>query len=114
VTKKQPRESARVNLSIIVELPDGTSMSSSFCRNISEKGLFLELYPLIPVGEKVRLSFRLPTRNRPLLLEGIVRWSRDDDPAQGPAGIGIEFTQLTHDQIEELRVELDYFTEQYS
>lgn len=104
------RRSARINLSIIVEFDDGKSVNGTFCRNISEKGFFLESVEPVEIGRLLLVTFRLPNRNSPICVQGIVRWRQSEASADSVAGIGIEFVNLTVEQAQDLQHELKHFS----
>lgn len=49
--------------------------------NLSLGGAFLQLSQRLPMGQRVDLSFRVPTMEEPIEIGAIVRWS--DDKATG-------------------------------
>jgi Tfp pilus assembly protein PilZ len=62
--------------------------------DISLVGVFIETGELLPVGEKIKVVFSLPTHPNPLTLTCIVTWI-------GQNGMGIKFNKLTkhHEKI---------------
>jgi Tfp pilus assembly protein PilZ len=103
------RRSTRINLSIIVEFDDGKSVNGTFCRNISEKGFFLESVDHVEIGRLLKVTFRLPNRNSPICAQGIVRWRQSELSSDNVAGIGIEFVNLTAEEARDLQDELKHF-----
>jgi uncharacterized protein (TIGR02266 family) len=64
-------------------------------RDLGGGGLFVATKVLRAVGECVRIRFTLPGSD--VLLDAIseVRWVRPKDTAEGEAGIGLEFLQMS-------------------
>ena len=62
--------------------------------DISLVGVFIETDALIPVEEKIKITFSLPNHKKPLTLTCIVAWI-------GQNGIGVSFKKLTkhHEKI---------------
>jgi uncharacterized protein (TIGR02266 family) len=65
---------------------------SSFSRNISLGGVFIEADSGLPFGARVVLSFRVPTQTDAIVVEGHVRWVETEDGLV--KGIGIRFDGL--------------------
>jgi len=63
-------------------------------RNISTGGMFVTMPGVLPVGHRVLVRLPILEQARPVEIYAEVRWSRAtaDDP-QGPAGIGLRFTE---------------------
>lgn len=59
--------------------------------DISTVGVFIETGELLPVGEKIKVTFLLPNHPKPLALTCIVAWI-------GQNGIGVKFKKLTAHQ----------------
>lgn len=92
----QQRRAPRVRLGVEIGIDDHTNFYVGFSENVSEGGLFIATYTLLPVGTEVALTFVLQDE-LPLFVHGFVRWVRDpDDLATSPVppGMGVEFTDL--------------------
>jgi uncharacterized protein (TIGR02266 family) len=91
------RRASRVELNIEIGIDDHTHFYVGFSENVSEGGLFVATYRLMPLGTEVALTFVLPDEF-PVFVHGVVRWLRDPrDPSAAnelPPGMGVEFVQL--------------------
>ena len=59
----------------------------SMIENLSRSGAFVALGRRLSIGTRVALHFELPTHDRPIETEAVVRWSSDE-------GIGVQFDGL--------------------
>jgi len=66
----------------------------SYCTNLSRGGLFVSTREPEAVGTELLLSLRVPGREPPVSLEARVRWLRERDSEEGPAGMGLSFADL--------------------
>jgi len=68
---------------------------TGFTEDISEGGLFLATYELLPLGSELEVTFTLPT-GQIIKASGLVRWVRDprDESPGAPPGMGIQFDEL--------------------
>ena len=67
---------------------------SEFTANINEGGIFIETDKLVhPIGQVVELDFQIPGADTPIAVTGQVKWIQNN-PANGPLGMGIEFKSL--------------------
>lgn len=89
------RRAPRVELDVEIGIDDDTNFYTGFTENVSEGGLFLATYKLLPLGTSVALTFVLPDQH-PIHVQGVVRWLRDPHDRSGdtPPGMGIEFVAL--------------------
>ena len=90
------RRASRVELNVEIGIDDHTNFYVGFSENVSEGGLFVATYRLMPLGTDVALTFVLPDEY-PVFVHGVVRWlrdPRDQSASDMPPGMGIEFTEL--------------------
>ena len=85
-----------------------TNIDPSFSRMMMEDlslgGAFVRTdYPL-PTGETVNLKFPIPGREFPIHVTGLIAWSRESG---GVSGMGIEFCDISSDDLRDLRVFID-------
>jgi uncharacterized protein (TIGR02266 family) len=66
----------------------------SYCTNLSRGGLFVNTRQPEPVGTELVLALAVPGRSEPLSLRARVRWTRLEDDAEGPAGMGLSFADV--------------------
>ena len=64
-----------------------------FMLDISPAGAFIETGEPFTAGQQINLSFSLPNSPRRLNISGDILW-------KGMLGIGVQFNDLAHDQIE--------------
>lgn len=83
-------------------LPTGEERIQAQALNLSEKGLFIGTDTVCDVGATLRLC--LPIGEDELDLEGRVAWARRVSRSGAPAGIGIEFTNIDHERLEQVKV----------
>ncbi|MCH7867712.1 MAG: TIGR02266 family protein [Myxococcales bacterium] len=88
------RRSGRSDLLVRVEYSTVDEIFSEFTRDINEGGLFIETEKPRPTGTEVSLRFNLPGNVAPMQTVGRVVWVRSATD-QEPAGMGIEFDELT-------------------
>jgi hypothetical protein len=64
----------------------------SMIEDLSVSGAFVALGRRLSIGTRVALRFDLPTHDRPIETEAVVRWSSDE-------GIGVQFDGLRAGQV---------------
>ncbi len=78
-----------VAIAVIVRVeaePDAPELESMI-ENLSRSGAFVGLGRRLPIGMRVELRFELPTHDKPIETNAVVRWSSDE-------GIGVQFDGL--------------------
>jgi len=94
--EEQRRDRERRRLDCNVSLNSRDNFFSGFVRNISNGGLFIATFDLLPAGTEVDICFTLPG-GLSLRAPTIVRWVRelpdDADPSIWP-GMGLEFVEI--------------------
>jgi uncharacterized protein (TIGR02266 family) len=95
------RRSDRTDLLVRVEYSTIDEIFSEFTRDINEGGLFIETEKLRPTGTEVALRFNLPGNEEPMQTLGRVVWVRSATD-QDPAGMGIEFDELSDEDRERI------------
>jgi uncharacterized protein (TIGR02266 family) len=89
------RRFERLSTDLEVSLLSETNFYVGFTENLSAGGLFVATYLTKPLGSKVELTVRLPQRDDPLVLRGVVKWVRlNNANVDGHPGMGIEFVDL--------------------
>lgn len=89
------RTTPRYELTVALTFESEHNFYTGATRDFGGGGLFVATKVLRPVGECVRIRFTLPGSD--VLLDAIseVRWVRPNDTAEGEAGIGLEFLQMS-------------------
>ena|SRR5258708_2347881 len=75
----------------------GGTQGAVLC-NISVEGAYINLLPIPPVGERVRLRFQLPGSEVPIFVEAEVCWENSAQRHQVhslPPGCGVRFLALS-------------------
>ncbi len=88
------RVSQRIPYTVQVEFRTASSFLIAYSLNVSRGGLFLETDQEVPIGAAVTLEFVVPGIGN-TGAEGLVTWRRERGSADGPAGIGIEFQEVS-------------------
>jgi uncharacterized protein (TIGR02266 family) len=66
----------------------------SYCTNLSRGGLFVPSPDPLPPGSPITLTLQIPGEDEPVALDARVRWVRQFDADQGPAGMGLAFDDV--------------------
>lgn len=79
---------------------------SSNSVDLSTGGMFIETKELLPIGTPLYIGFRLPEDSRIIQCSGRVSWMNHPESIKNqnlPTGIGVQFTNLSVDDIVSLR-----------
>jgi uncharacterized protein (TIGR02266 family) len=78
-----------------VSLASEHNFYAGFAENLSAGGVFVATHKMLPVGEVVMLSIRLPGYARPIEGAGEVRWVREySERSNVPPGLGLRFVDI--------------------
>ncbi len=79
------RSSSRHNVDVPCTFSDGVKPGPTETRitNMSVGGAFVS-YGRLPMGQRVHVSFRVPTQEDPIAIGAVVRWATD-------LGVGVSF-----------------------
>ena|SRR5947207_9983421 len=89
------RARPRLAVDLDVTLESEHNFYAGFAENLSAGGIFVATHKLLPVGQKIGLSIRLPGLEEPVLGIGEVRWVRDySERSNVPPGLGLKFLYL--------------------
>jgi len=88
------RRSNRAGLVLQLEYRSASHLLVSYCTNLSRGGLFVPSHEPLPPGTKLSLTLAVPGDSRPIELQAEVRWVRQFDAAEGPAGMGLAFAGI--------------------
>jgi len=105
------RQHKRVPLETNVDFAGETNFYTGFVEDISNGGLYVSTFNLLPIGTRIELSFTLPNGLQ-IEVPGQVRWIHDPfDPGDSSSpGMGIMFEEL---KIEDKK-QIDAFIEERS
>lgn len=84
----------RVGMVLEVRYRNAGQFLVSYCTNLSRGGLFVSTRAPEPIGTELVLSLRVPGRALPVTLRATVRWNRNEDGVEGPAGMGLSFADV--------------------
>jgi uncharacterized protein (TIGR02266 family) len=102
---EEARRSARAGVVLQLEYRSASHLLVSYCTNLSRGGLFVpSTEPLAP-GSRLGLTLSIPGDERSIDLQAEVRWVRQFDAAEGPAGMGLAFDgidEVIGDRIDDL------------
>ncbi len=94
------RENPRKNCLIPLKCKIGDTTFSGHIINVSVHGVFIESNDRFPVGQKIKMAFKLPNASSPSELKGTI--NRSDFQ-----GIGVHFLDLNQDQQEIIRAYIE-------
>lgn len=86
------RSDRRYERRVAIDLVYEGTVLSTFTRNISLGGVFLETDRTLPFGVRVSLKFKVPTQSELVMVDGQVRWMEQEGGYV--RGIGIRFEGL--------------------
>ena len=86
------RSDRRYERRVAISLKHEGESFSTFTRNISLGGVFIDCDRALPFGARVALDFRIPTQSEPVIVDGQVRWLEMEEGHV--RGIGIRFEGL--------------------
>ncbi len=93
---EERRRTSRTGLTVRIDYATVDEMFSEFTRDINEGGVFIETEKPHQTGTEVSMEFQLPGTDQVVQTIGrVVRVTSGD--VGSPAGIGIEFDELTND-----------------
>lgn len=88
------REHQRVPYAVEVHFRSASAFLIAYSVNLSRGGLFLETQHDLPIGTPLELSFSVPGAGS-VALGGHIAWRRGPESADGPAGLGVGFDDIT-------------------
>ncbi len=102
MAESEQRACRRIDLEVSVDLESAHNFFSGVASNISVGGLFIATREPRTIGELVTVRLSLPGDERPLTVEGVVRWIRTESAGpggEGAAGVGVQFLGLAPDAL---------------
>jgi hypothetical protein len=85
--KQNLRTSQRYDVRLPVDYSLGDAKHSSFTRNLSLGGLFIEADLKVAFGARVQVRFSIPNQKEPIEVGAVVRWTE-------AGGFGVQFDGL--------------------
>ena len=94
-TEERPRRSSpRAGVVLELQYRNAGHLLVSYCTNLSRGGLFVPSPEPLPAGSTLTLQLAIPGEDEPAELEAEVRWVREFDASEGPAGMGLRFADV--------------------
>ncbi len=93
------RAHRRFSIELEVSLNSDSNFYMGLTQNLSNGGLFVATHLVKPIGTEVEISLRVPAREGPLSLRGVVRWVRERQHDEAWPGMGIEFENPSADDL---------------
>ncbi len=81
--RRQQRYDRRLEIEVIRD----DAHETTFTRNVSLGGVFVESAERPPFGTRVKLKFKVPTQKEPIDVGGVIRW-------HDGSGFGVQFDGL--------------------
>ncbi len=91
---KGRRSTPRVDVVLQLQFRSAGHLLVNYCTNLSRGGLFVASHEPLPVGTQIQLELTVPGDSTTTLLDGEVRWVRQFDADEGPAGMGVKFRDV--------------------
>ena len=92
------RRSPRRICEIELEFTEDTHFYAGLTQDISQGGVFIATYRLLPVGSNLELAFDLPDGTR-IKTRGEVKWLRENASNGARPGMGVAFSNLPEDTL---------------
>ena len=73
------RRHARYALSLAITMQGDNNFYAGLSEDLSEGGVFIATYHVLPLGTPVVLQFTLPSSEEPITVNGTVQWVRGPD-----------------------------------
>ncbi len=95
IQDEERRTTPRYEVTVAVTFESGHNFYAGLTQDLGPGGLFVATHTLRPIGECVRVRFTLPGIEEDLDAITEVRWVRTRDTAEGDAGMGLQFLQMS-------------------
>jgi type IV pilus assembly protein PilZ len=91
------RREPRTPINIRIDYQTVDTFFSEFASNINQGGLYIKSSAPLPPGTRLNIQFLLPSRSKPIQVEGEVVWVNEKTTKGIHPGMGIRFAELTPD-----------------
>ncbi len=89
------RRSPRIPIRIQIEYETPEGFFQDYMRNLSLGGIFIETQRPLPVHTRLKVQFRLPDMNVPIMADGVVVHTLRVGRSKAPGGgMGIRFSDV--------------------
>jgi uncharacterized protein (TIGR02266 family) len=92
------RQTPRRSCEVEVEFTEDMHFYAGLTQDISQGGVFIATYRLVPVGTHLKLAFDLPDGTH-IQANGEVKWQRENATTSMRPGMGISFQDLDRDAL---------------
>lgn len=99
---KEKRKFARTKVDTKSEVHFDEGMTFSSSTDMSNGGLFISTPEPLSEGSEVSLSLQIPGEES-VDIKGIVRWVRESDGEDSRSGMGIEFVDISENDLENIK-----------
>jgi uncharacterized protein (TIGR02266 family) len=96
------RQNERVTLQVEIGLHSESNFFTGFTEDLSEGGLFIATYQVLPIGTRVRATFAIPGGEE-LEVEATVVWVRRFAGEGAGPGMGVRFENLSAENEQYIR-----------
>src|SRR4029079_16252828 len=86
---RERRKQVRHAISLVVEYDGADDLLADYTENLSTGGTFIHTRRQFQKGAEVRVVLSFPGLLQPILIDGVVLWTRTEE--EGEPGIGIQF-----------------------
>jgi uncharacterized protein (TIGR02266 family) len=101
----------RLNVRFAVYYGEGLEKAmSDYSVNLSFGGIFIESENVLPADTTLFVEFKLPANNRRIRCKSLVAWTNEPENPKSPAlpaGMGLQFTDLSLDDVHVIRKYID-------
>lgn len=99
---QEKRKTSRTQKKLKSEVHSASGMTFSNTADLSQGGIFITTPEPLKSGDHVELQLYIPGE-QPVNIQGIIRWTRNDDAPDKKTGMGIEFTKMSNDSLKLLK-----------
>jgi uncharacterized protein (TIGR02266 family) len=98
--EKRKFERSKVDTKSEVHFDEGMTFSKS--TDMSNGGIFITTPEPLGQGSEVSLSLQIPGEES-VEIKGVVRWVRESDDDESKSGMGIEFVDISENDLENIK-----------
>ena len=89
------RSTPRHEVTVAVTFESDHTIYTGLTQDLGTGGLFVATHTFRPIGECIRVRLTLPGNSEVLDAIAEVRWIREHKTAEGDAGMGLQFLQMS-------------------
>ncbi len=88
------RRAPRAGIVLQLQYRSAGHLLVNYCTNLSRGGVFVPSSDPLPAGTHLQIELTVPGEDATTLLDAEVRWVRQFDASEGPAGMGLKFRDV--------------------